>query len=519
MAAPSLADLLTVPNQDDVLNQEVLPELQKRKVRVTDWLSGSTHRAQAYVIALMRVSVRLAVAALAAAGFEDYVFGIATPPPNPDGTIIDVTGWAPLVAQQRYGVIQIAASYTRRLITLTNSVNTPYGPLQPGTAIVLQFPSGNRYVLDQVVTIPASGAGGVVQAYFRSEYPSDSKSGLVYNDPSGSAITLVTANYPGVTATNPAPTYSPVAQSGASLGTVTPSGSPTGGSHSVAVRIDASGNVAGSTVAWSTNVDNLGWVSQSGASATNLAGFGINVTLADNGGSPAFAAGVVYYFTTPGSDITQVGADAETPIALGQRCRGLWPSLAFPKDSGGNWVPASPTQTAYQALALSANAQVRVVFVGVDATIPNKVNIIVAGQGGAPLAPATVANVQAFFNSYGMLTDLPFVQTSTARTITLAGLTVTAKAALLASAQAALTARLQAYFGGVDPAVLLGINGIVDYDYLIALVRTTPGVTKVSGTLTINGAATDLQLPVTPGAFESASWSQSAATAFSWSAV
>src|ERR1700760_1282734 len=114
MATPQLSDILTVPSQDDVLNQEVLPELAKRSVRTTDWLPGSVQRAYAYVVALMRVSVRLALAAICAAGFEDYVFGFSTPPPNPDGSIIDVTGWAPFVAQQRYGVKQIEASFTRR---------------------------------------------------------------------------------------------------------------------------------------------------------------------------------------------------------------------------------------------------------------------------------------------------------------------------------------------------------------------------------------------------------------------
>jgi hypothetical protein len=516
---PQLSDLLTVPSQDDVLNQEVLPELTKRQVRTTDWLPGSVQRAQAYVIALMRVSVRLALAAMCAAGFEDYVFGFATPPANPDGSIIDVTGWAPFVAQQRYGVVQLAATFTRRTITLTNASATTYGPLQPGPALVVQFSSGNRYVLDQVVTI-APAVGGVPQtttATFRSEFASNSAAGLVYNDPTDDTLQLVTANYPGVTASNPHTTYSPVAQAGSGIGTVTPSGSPSEGSHTVALRIDATGTAAAATVAWSTNVDNHGWIAQSGSSASNLGGYGINVTLSDNSGSPAFVQGAVYYFTTPGSDIIQVGADVETPQALGTRCRGLWPSLSFAKDGNGNWIPTSPTSSAYQALALSANSQVRLAYVAVDATVNNKVNIIVCGQGGAPLSPLVVANVQTFFNAYSMLTDLPTVATSTARAITLGGLSITAKTAQLATAQAALTQRLQAYLGGVDAATPISINPLIDYDYIIALARTTPGVTKVNGTLTINGGTTDLQLPLTVGAFESAQWTQTAATAFTWS--
>lgn len=515
MITPSFADLTTVPDQGTVLNEEVFPELKTRSVRVTDWLTGGVYLAIANVVALMRVKVRQAIAAFVAAGFEDYVFGFAALPPNPDGTITDVTAWAPFVAKQRYGVTQIPASYTLRNITLTNSVNTSYGPIQPGD-FKISFPSGNRYVNNVAFTIPASGGGGTVVVQFRSELTTNSSAGLVYNDPSNSTISLVTSNYPGVTASNPQTSYSAVAQAGSSAGTVTPGGSPTG-NHNVAVRIDTTGSVAGANVGWSTQVDALGWVQQSGSTATNLGGFGINVTLADNsGGTSAFVAGSTYYFNTPGSDITSVGADIETPQALGTRCRGMWPSLAFPKDGNGNWIPMSPTQSAYTTLALSSNSQIRVVLVSLDPTINNKVNLVIAGQGGTPLSGAVVANVQSFFNAYSMLTDLPFVQTSTARPLTLAGLTVTTKAGQQASAQSAMTLRLQIYLGGVDPAAPFTINGTIDYDYLIAIVRTTPGVTKVSGTLTINGTANDYPLPVTPGAFESATWSQTAASAFSW---
>lgn len=515
MATPQLSDLMTVPSQDDVLNQEVLPELTKRQVRTSDWIPGSVQRAQAYVIALMRVSVRLALAAICAAGFEDYVFGFSTPPANPDGSIIDVTGWAPFVAQQRYGVVQLGASFTRRTITLHNTTATPYGPLQPGPSLMVQFPSGNRYVLDEVKTIAANGD---TLAIFRSEFASNTAAGLVYNDASDQTLQLVTSNYPGVTASNPSTPFSTVAQAGSGLGLVTPSGTPTGGAHTVALRIDTTGNAGDASVGWSTSVDNSGWVAQSGSSASNLGGYGINVALSDNSGSPAFIQGVVYYFTNPGSDVIQVGADVETPQALGLRCRGLWPSLAFPKDANGNWIPTSPTENAYATLARSANTQVRLAYVAPDPRINNKVNIVIAGQGGAPLSPLVVANVQQFFNFYSMLTDLPTVLTSTGRAIVLAGLNITAKAAQLASAKAALTLRLQAYLGGVDAATPITINPLIDYDYIIALARTTPGVTKVGGTLTINGGASDLQLPITAGAFEAAQWSQSAAAAFTWSA-
>jgi len=515
-STPQFADLLTVPSQDDVLNQEVLPELTKRNVRLTDWTVGAIYRAFAYVVSLMRVNVRLAIATIMAAGFEDYVFGFATPPPNADGTIADLTGWAPLVAKQRYGIDQIKASYTRRTITLTNASVSSYGPLQPGPILMIQFPSGNRYILDQVLTIPASLA---VTAIFRSEFPA----GSYAKDLPGSVIQLVTSQYSGVTATNPYSAYTPVVQLGTSIGLVTPSGVPTGFPpaptpipHSVVVRIKTTG-IAG-VATWESNLDNGGWVAQ-GNSVSVLLGFNITVTLTDNGGAPSFAAGSVFYFATPGSDVTQAGAAAETPQALGLRCRGLWPTLGFAQDGFGNWIPLSPTLSAYQALALSANSQVRVAYVATDLVVNNQVNIVIAGAGGAPCSVAVVANVQAFFNYFSMLTDKPVVVTSAARNVVLGGLSIFCKQAAIATAKPAMTNRLQTYLGSIDPAVALGINGRIDYDYIIALVRTTPGITQVSGTLTINGGAADLQLPVAPGAYESPSWSQAIDSAFNWSAV
>lgn len=512
MAQPSFDDLLTVPTQQDTLDQEVYPELTKRKVRVTDWIVNGAYRGMAWVVALMRVKAREALVAIMAAGFEDYAFGFSTPPPLPDGSIIDVTGWAPLIAKNRYGVDQILASNTRRTITLTNATAGPYGPLAQGS-IILQFPSGNRYVMDDdAVTIPASDS---IEVTFRSEFASDSKNGIVYNDPPGSTINFVTASYPGVVATNPPTDYSEVAQSGGGVGLVTPSGTPSG-DHSIVVLITATGKAADESVGWSTSLDGDSFQVQSGDSVSNLEGTGVDITLTDNSGDPAFVIGARYYFQTPGSDITQVGADVETPQSLGLRCRGLWPSLAFAKDPNGNWIPASPTMSAYVALALSANDQVRLAFVQTG-TINNVIDIIIAGQGGATLPPGVLASEQTFFNSFSMLTDRPVVSAPTPRTITLAAGAITVAAAQLLTAQAALQLALQKYFGGVDSALPLSVNGRIDHAYVADLIRTTTGVTAFDDVaLTINGAAADLQLPVTPGAFENASWTQEVATAFIW---
>jgi hypothetical protein len=514
MAAPSFNDLLTVPSQDDVLDQEVLPELKKRGLRVTDWISGGAFRSLAYVVALLRQHDRLSIATVMAAGFEDYVFGKSTPPPDPDGNVADVTGWAPVISVQRYGTPQIDATYTRRQFTLTNSSLSVYGPLQPGaSSMMVQFPSGNRYVLDQVLTVPASST---TLALFRSEFASDSASGRVYNDASGLTLALVTANYPGVVVTNPQTTFSPVAHAGTGLGSIAFSGVPTTPPHSMAIRIVASGNAG--VAGWQSSLDGGAWSATSTAASGSI-GAGMTITLTNNGGNPAFLLGEVYYATTPGSDIVQVGADVETPQALGARCRGLIPSIAFPQDSNGRWIPTSPTASGYETLVRNANKNVRVVLVETDRTINNKVNIVIAGNGGAPLAPVDVANMQQFLDAFSMETDLPNVVTSAARVVTLAGLIVNCKSAQLVAAQTTLTQRLQRYLGGLDPVTPISINPFIDYDYIVSLARTTPGVTRLDGTLTINGAATDLQLPIAAGAYESATWQQSAATAFTWSTV
>jgi hypothetical protein len=163
-----------------------------------------------------------------------------------------------------------------------------------------------------------------------------------------------------------------------------------------------------------------------------------------------------------------------------------------------------------------------IAFAVQSTTVNNAITIYVAGQGGAALTSAQIAAVQAFFNSFHMLTDVVTVASPTTRTITLA-LTgsITVKQALLASAQAALQSSLQTYLSGVDAAAPLGINGLVDYDYIVSLIRRTPGVTHVpaGGALTINTVAADLQLPVTPGAYEVAIWSQDVKTAFTWATV
>jgi hypothetical protein len=502
--AYTLNDLLAEPSQDNVLDQEVLPELRYRKVRVTDWKEGGVYRGMAYVVAKLRVEFRKVIAAIAAGGLPDYAFGLVDPPFG-----LDATGWCDLVGEQFYGEPRIGATNTRRRITLTNATAIPYGPLVAGSLTVVFPATGNRYILDETITIPGSGA---VLALFRSEFLTDSQNGIQYNDPSGSSIVLVTSSYPGVTATNPAPTFSSVSQSGSGIGSVTPSGAPTG-SHSVAVRIDSTGNAGAAQ--WSTLLDNGTWTPQTGSSATNLGGFGINITLANNGGNPAFAAGAIYYFSTPGSDITQVGRDQETPQEYGARCKAKIPLIAIQLDDVGNAVPVSPTPSGYVLLARKASTQVKIAFVTVG-TVNNEVRIYIAGQG-ALLDASVIAAVQSWFVSRSMLTDKPVTLSPTTGTVTLGGATVTVQQAFKASAQQSINRALALYFGGVDLGRPISVNPRIDHEYISALITTTPGVTNFTDTaLTINGLAQDLQLPIVVGGYEIASWTQDISTALTW---
>jgi hypothetical protein len=509
MALPLLADLFNIPTQQQVIDGDMIPELQSQGVRVTDWVVGSVVRAASYAFSKAKVDVLTEIAAMAAAGFEDYVFGFSQAPGG-----IDVTGWAPLVAKQRYNVDQILATYTRRQILLTNTVASSYGPLNPG-ALMVQFPSGNRYVLDQIVTIPSSSS---VTATFRSEFTYTTNAS--YNgDPDSAAIILVTATFPGVTATNPRPNFSPYTHVGVGTGTLSQSGTD-GLAHSFRVRIDSNGQSGAAS--WSYSMDGAAFASAGTAASFGIGG-GTTTTLVNGTVNPSFVAGDIYYFFSPGSSLLSAGRPDETPGQLGTRCRGLWPMLGWPKDVNGNTIAMSPAASAYIALAQSSSNQVTQVLVQTSTTVNDEVDIVVAGQG-AILDAGTVAAIQAFFNSFSMLTDRPVVSSPTARPINLASGVITVKQAQLAQAQAQLQTQLQAYFTGNDSQGL-AINGRIDHAYLVELVRALPGVTKFNDTafqIGHNGgsfAVADLQLPVTALALELPTWGEQVASVFTWSAV
>jgi hypothetical protein len=357
----------------------------------------------------------------------------------------------------------------------------------------------------------------------------DSAIGRVYDDAASSAIVLVTSQFPGVVATNPAPTFDTTVQSGSGVGTVTPSGSPSL-PFVVTVKITASGTVAGSTVRWSWSLDGVSFNPETGSSSVNVGGSGITLTLADAGGSPAFVLGTLYFIRTPGTDVISLGRDDETPAELGARSRGIIPLIGFPKDANGIILPLSPTENGYEALVRSMSDQIVTVLVSISATIDNRIDIIIAGQG-AVLPSSVIASVQLGLDALGMLTDDPLVQSPTPREINIKGepavsnvTSIHVKAAQLVAAQLSLQNAFASYFGSTDMSSPLGVNGKIKRARLVSLISDTAGVTETDADTTLqigyddgSYAGTDLQLPISAGSFELADWSgEDVALLFNW---
>src|SRR5690348_7900903 len=192
MATPLLADLLDQPSQQEVIDSDLNPALTAAGTKAPQWTAGSLYGSFRSIVATMKAYVRTLIATVTAAGFEDYCFGLSQPPGG-----LDVTGWAPLVAKQRYNVDQILATRTLRTIRLTNSADAHYKNIAAGALIVL-FPSGNRYRNQNEIPLIPSGALDdltVVDVVFESEFVNDATTS--YNgDPDGATIVIVTASYP-----------------------------------------------------------------------------------------------------------------------------------------------------------------------------------------------------------------------------------------------------------------------------------------------------------------------------------
>jgi hypothetical protein len=450
--AVTLASQLQTVTQSQLFTT-ALQVLQAAGFPVQSWQTGGVERTRLMAFtSLMSDFVNNYIPAYVGGGFTSYATG----------------GWMDLLMQQFYNLTRNGAVNTIGNITLTSAAGVSSQTYAAGKLTAVFGTSGNRYLNTGTVVIPAGP--GSVSAPFRAEFAAAS-----YNDPSSSGnITLVTP-IPGVTLTNPAGNYTTQTHTGSGTGTLTLGGSPSG-PHSVVINVTSTG--ASGVASFSYNLDGAAAVSLGVVSSvTNLGGVGINITFVNGGSGTSFVQNDTYSFNTPGSWITTQGADAEIDTAGGTRCTNRWSSLS-----------AIPTSSLYTLLAQSTpsvGAQVTQCTVVPDATINNKVNIIVSGPGGVLPSP-TISAIQAYITPYARGTDNPVVQSPTSSIITIAA-NIAVSTSQLNTAQAAITTALSNYLAsaGVNPT--LRISAVID------LIMNVAGVVDVTG-VTINGAAANLTL-------------------------
>lgn len=449
----TLASLLTTQTPNDIFNI-LLGTYQANGFPTQSWQVGGVERTRlmAMATAIADVSGNY-IPNITAGGFLDYA---AT------------TSWMPLLAQQMYELEQNLAVFTQGTVTLTSAAGVGSQTYQPGQLIAVFAATGNRYMNTAAVTV-AAGPGSVTGT-FQAEF-----AGASYNDPSNSGALTLSTPIPGVTLTNPASTYSAVSQVGSGTGTLTLAGSPVA-PHLTVVRIDSTG--ASGVASWSYSIDGGGFVSAgAAASAVNIGGTGINVTLVNGASGTSFVQNDTYTFNNPGSWITQQGSDIETGTSLAQRCRARWSSLSNIAVSNFYYLLATSTPT--------VGSQVTQCVVVPDANINNKINVVVAGPAG-PLPAGTISAIQSYINPRAGQGDFPTVVSPSTQAITIVG-TVTASASQLATAQNLIATALNTY------VAMVGINGTVRLASVIELIMQVAGVIDVSG-VTINGVAANLVL-------------------------
>lgn len=403
------------------------------------------------------------------------------------GSLLDYApnypGWTALTAAQIFSLTQLAATYTVGNVLATNSSGSAY-TFSPSNPLIIAFAaSGKRYKSTGSGTIPANGTLTIqVQAEF---------AGASYVDPSNSGdISIVTPSMPGVAITNPSTTFTAITHTGSGLGTVVPTGSPAL-AHSVLVTVLATSTAGPPNFSYS--IDAQTPVSSTLASLSNIGGTGINIALNDGAGGVSWVEGDTYEFTTPASWITSQGADTQEDLSLADDCRNRWATVRI-VDSGTITDTedrlAPPTMNFYKLLAKrtpTIGAQVTEVFVVPDATINNKVNIIVAGPGGV-LPSATITAIQNWITPWARGCDIPVVQSPTTTPVTIA-LSATALVSQLAAATAAATTALLDYIASIH------VNGTIELGEVIAIVRSTTGVARINvASVLINGVAADLVL-------------------------
>lgn len=477
-----LATLLNAPTSDE-LKERLRGLLQLNGFPVTDWLSGAAGRSVYEMEGeALYEFVSTLIPIIAKAGYSELATG----------------DWLTLLSYYVYQNTRTPASFTIQQCVLTSSVGAPAYTIAAGD-IRAKSAAGLEYVN---TTGGLLTSGGTLTVTMQSLTVNDSANGFDYADGAGTLNQLVTA-LPGVTINNPAPEFDTVTLVGVGNGTVTtsranPLVAPS--TCTLKVRIDSNGDVNSATFSYSLNGGAYVFVGAVPATF-DVPTTGIQLGFANGAASPSFVLDDVYYAGSPGSPITQRGADQESDDQLRQRNRERWASLAD-----------VPTDDLYAIWAKTIAPQVRLVKVAVDAVQPGKVNITIAGLGYA-LPAAIVALVQAFLLSKKPITDRPVTASATPQTLTLGGI-IKCKRKDIPAHQAAVQRAIATLAASkeLDPTVYL--SEIID-EFRSPTGGTTKAVDVPIGNVTINGLAANL---VVSGG-KVLSFTQILSTGLSWVAV
>lgn len=482
--AVTLAQLLVATTQDEI-RTSLLQSLASSpaKFPTTDWEALGPERAMVEIQSSSLYDlVASAQPTIIAGGFNDYA----------------TTDWLTLYSDQTYSNTRVDARRTIGSILLTNASTSTY-TIGAGKLRAVSV-AGNSYLNTGTGTLNPGSSLAIV---FQSEFPNDSTVGRNYNDGANTILTLTTP-LPGVSITNPAPTFSGVAHTGTGTGAITPSATDSILNNvvqgtTIKITILTTGQVAAGSLKYSVNSGPDVTVTPIPATL-DIAGKDIRITFT-NVTNPSFIIGDVYAFQTPGTWYTQQGTDQEADNLLQQRNRARWSTLSL-----------VPTDGLYTTWARTADPTVTKVLVAVDLAVANQVNITLAGPAG-PTSASAVANVQAFVNPRKPLTDKPIAASAGALNVVLSGGTITVDATKQALAQQTAQQNLQNY---IDAAPIGGYlpGNLVSFAKVLGAISSVDGVIDVIGLL-VNGGTIDLTLTST----QVAVFAQNIATALTWNPV
>lgn len=468
----SLEDLLDSPASQPELKAKLIAALKDGGIETTDWGSTSFERAFVEGDSTALYDVGGSLVPTLAAGADVLTARDA-----------GLTEWVRFVAYHRFGLSYVEAVATQGQVVLTAAPDAG-----PYTIAVGQFiaasDDGHQYTN---VTGGTLAKGSTLTLTFEAL-----ATGAEYDVASGAINTLLTP-LPGVTASNPSrgDVSAGSDNTGSGTLTITTDGEPT--ASSIGVRVTVNGAPGSLGIRYSIggvesdpiSVDGSGVVVvPSGATPSA----GVDVTMEFDG---VFDLGDTFAWSLL-PWVTRGGSDAESNDSLAERCLARWPSLSLVpnEDVYALWAKAGAPQDVTKVRVVAdpdAAATVNVYLAGpagpVDGTPPNDV----------------VAKVQDYLDGRAGVTDLPAARNTSAKAVSITGVTVYVTTGQRDPAQKAAQATIRAY---VDAAPIggytgLGVDGgIVAISEVIGALTNAPGVQRVVFSTMNLGGGVGADLPL-----------------------